>query len=423
MKILFLTENFPPETNAAATRVYERACYWARWGHDVTILTSAPNFPQGKLHDGYQNKWHHVERMDGLRIVRVKTYIAANTGAARRTIDFLSFMLIAFSAGLFEKKPDLIAATSPQFFAAVGGWALAAVRRVPFVFELGDLWPASIVAVGAMKPSLPIRLLEKLELFLYRRSACVVALTHAFKDNLVSRGISGNKIAVVINGVDLWRYGPRAKDAALLAEWQLAGKFVVGYVGTHGMAHALKNVLDSAEILKDHHDVRFLLVGAGAERDMLIEDAKKRNLDNVLFMPAQPKEMMPSVWSICDVALVHLKNASVFRDVIPSKIFEAMGMGLPILLAAQEGEASQIVLQDKAGLHVPVENPKALSDAVLSLHTDNTLRKQLAEQSFQAAPTHSREHQALHMITVLNHVVAGQDSDVADLEPSAGEKP
>ena len=151
MRILFLTENFPPETNAAATRVYERACYWASWGHEVTILTCAPNFPHGKLFDGYKNHWRKVEEMGDLRIVRVKTYVAANEGTFRRTTDFVSFMISAFFAGLFEKRPDVVVSTSPQFFAAVGGWALGVIRRSPFVFELGDLWPASIVAVGAMR--------------------------------------------------------------------------------------------------------------------------------------------------------------------------------------------------------------------------------------------------------------------------------
>jgi colanic acid biosynthesis glycosyl transferase WcaI len=420
MKVLFLTENFPPETNAAATRVFERACYWVKWGHEVTVLTSAPNFPQGRLYDGYQNCWHQVEHMDGIKVVRVKTYIAVNSGAVRRTLDFLSFMVSAFGAGLFEKRPDVIVSTSPQFFAAVGGWALGAVRRVPFVFELGDLWPASIVAVGAMRPSLPIRLIEKLELFLYRRSASVVALTNAFKDNLVSRGIYGDKIAVVINGVDLWRYGPRPKDKNLVADWQLTSKFVVGYVGTHGMAHALTNVLNAAELIKSRTDILFLLAGAGAERDMLIEDAARRQLGNVIFMPPQPKERMPAVWSICDVALVHLKDSAVFRDVIPSKIFEAMGMGLPLVLASQGGEASAIVVQDDVGLHVPAEKPKALADAVVKLCDDEKLRRDFATSSHQSAPHYSREHQAQHMIAVLERVVDGDGDNVSNLKPQIG---
>ncbi|MBT6095041.1 MAG: glycosyltransferase family 4 protein [Rhodospirillaceae bacterium] len=404
MKILFLTENFPPETNAAATRVYERACYWAKWGHEVTILTCAPNFPEGRLYDGYRNSWRSVEEMDGLRIVRVKTYMAANRGTVKRMLDFLSFMVSAFGAGLFERRPDIIAATSPQFFAAVGGWALGAVRRVPFVFELGDLWPASIVAVGAMRPSLGLRLMEKLELFLYRRAAAVVALTHAFKQNLVERGIDADKINVVINGVDTWRYGPRERDTDLATETGLAGKFVVGYVGTHGMAHALSNVLDAAEQLADTPAIAFLLAGGGAERDDLVAEAKRRGLENVIFLERQPKDRMPAVWSLCDVALVHLKNSDVFRDVIPSKMFEAMAMGLPVLMASPAGEASEILEKDDAGLHVPAEDPAALADAVRRLHQEPSELKRLAAASLAAAPSHSREAQARDMMAALQRV-------------------
>jgi colanic acid biosynthesis glycosyl transferase WcaI len=405
MRILFLTENFPPETNAAATRVFERACYWAKWGHQVTILTCAPNFPDGQVYEGYKNRWRQVEEMQGIRVVRVKTYVAANRGTVKRTLDFLSFMVAAFGAGLFERRPDVIAATSPQFFAAVGGWALGFVRRVPFVFELGDLWPASIVAVGAMRPSLGLRMMEKLELFLYRRSAAVAALTHAFKQNLVGRGIDADKISVVINGVDTWRYGPRARDPELARETRLADKFVVGYVGTHGMAHALINVLDAAERLRDRPEIAFLLAGGGAERDMLVAEAEQRGLANVVFLARQPKERMPAVWSLCDVALVHLKDSPVFKEVIPSKMFEAMAMGLPILMAAPEGEASAILAADGAGLHVPAEDPDALAGAARRLLDEENLRTALAAASLAAAPRHSRETQARDMIAVLQQAV------------------
>ncbi len=401
MKILFLTENFPPETNAAATRVYERALYWVKDGHQVTIITSAPNFPQGKLHDGWQNRWHQVEMREGIRVVRVKTYIAANRGTTRRTLDFVSFMITAVSAGLFERRPEVIAATSPQFFAAVGGWMLGALRRIPFVFELGDLWPASIVAVGAMRPSLALRMLEKLELFLYRRSARVAALTNAFRKNLVDRGIDAAKIDVVINGVDLWRYAPQQRDRQLADQWQLTDKFVLGYVGTHGMAHGLTNVLDAAELLQDRHDIRFVLVGDGAERAALIERANAQNLKNVVFLPPQPKDMMPKIWSLCDVALVHLKNTPAFAEVIPSKMFEAMGMGLPLLMALPAGEASAILTAENAGLHIPPEDPTALADAAKRLCDDPLLRDRLRQNSLAAAPRHSRETQARQMIDVL----------------------
>jgi len=420
MNILFLTENFPPETNAAATRVFERACYWVRWGHAVTIVTCAPNFPRGELFEGYENRWHQVEVMAGIRVVRVKTFIAPNRGVVRRSLDFLSFGINGLVAALFETRPDVVAATSPQFFAAVAGYGTGALRRVPFVFELGDLWPASIAAVGAVRNSLPLRVLEGVELHLYRRAAAVVALTGAFKDNLVTRGIPAEKIAVVMNGVDLSRYGPRPRDEDLAEAWGLAGTFVVGYVGTHGMAHALGNVLDAAERLRGEPDIRFLLVGAGAEREALVADAARRGLDNVAFRGLQPKEMMPAVWSLCDVALVHLKDSPVFAGVLPSKIFEAMGMGLPILLAAPEGEASRVVKGDGAGIRVPAEGPAALADAVRALNTDRAERDRLAAASLAAAPGHSRETQARDMLRVLEMAAAGDGHRAAAAVPVPG---
>ena len=407
MNILFLTENFPPETNAAASRVYERACYWVRWGHTVTVVTCAPNFPRGVLFDGYRNRWHQTEVMDGIRVVRVKTFIAANRGVVLRSLDFLSFGVNGLVAALFESRPDVVAATSPQLFAAVAGHAVAALKRLPFVFELGDLWPASIAAVGAIRHRLPLKAIEIVELYLYRRAVAIVALTATIKEDLVARGIPSEKVAVVRNGVDLLRYSPRPRDETLAKEWGLRGEFVVGYVGTHGMAHALRNVLDAAELLRDAHDIRFLLVGAGAERERLAADAARRGLDNVLFHKMQSKDMVPAVLSLCDVALAHLKNVPLFAGAIPSKVFEAMGMGLPILLATPEGEASRLV-SGNGGVWVPPEDPLALADAIRALKADPSKCADLSAAGLAAAPRHSRESQARHMLQVLDMSAAGR---------------
>jgi colanic acid biosynthesis glycosyl transferase WcaI len=405
VNILFLSENFPPETNAAATRVFERAVYWAKWGHNVTVITQAPNFPHGRLFDGYRNAWHQTEEMSGIRVVRVKTYISANRGVMRRTLDFVSYGVTATIAGLSEARPDIVCATSPQFFAAVAGWLIGAARRVPFVFELGDLWPLSISAVGAMKKGVALSLVERVELFLYRHSARVAALTHAFKRNLVGRGIDPAKIDIVINGVDLPRYAPRPRDPAFERDWMLAGKFVVGYVGTHGMAHGLINVLDAADRLRCDDHIRFLFVGAGAERDMLTETAHARGLTNVIFAPPQPKDAMPAVWSVVDVALVHLKDSLAFAEVIPSKIFEAMAMGLPILFAAPAGEATELVERHGAGITVPAGKPDDLADAVRRLASDAEARNRFAKASLAAAPKHSRETQAREMLDVFERAI------------------
>ena len=407
MKILALTENFPPETNAAANRMYERARYWADWGHDVTVVTTAPNFPQGELHEGYKNSWYRVEWKDGIKVVRVKSFIAPNRDRVWRILDFLSFLLTGFVGGVVQREPDVVLATSPQFFTAVAGWLVGVVRRVPFVFELGDIWPASIIAVGVMKPGMVLRILERLELFMYRHSAAVAALTPAFKRNLMHRGIAGDKIAVVLNGVELSNYGPRPRNAALSKEWNLQDSFVVGYIGTHGMAHRLQNVLDAADRLRGVPRIRFLFVGDGAERPALIASARERSLDNVILQSSIPKQLVPDIWGLCDVALVHLRKAHAMTEVIPSKIFEAMAMKLPILLAAPAGDASRLIALEGAGLHVPAEDPEALVEAILRLERDNSLRNKLAEAGRGSAHKYTRRRQAEEMLQVLEIAAAG----------------
>ncbi|HMC30323.1 MAG TPA: glycosyltransferase family 4 protein [Candidatus Angelobacter sp.] len=401
MQILFFTENFPPETNAAASRVYERALYWIKWGHSVTVITTAPNFPHGKIFDGYKNRWYQIEDMQGIRVVRVKSFISANQGVILRLLDFLSFMCTGFLAGLRQKRPDVIVATSPQFFTAVAAWAASRWRAIPFVFELGDLWPSFVAAVGAMKPNFGLRLMEKLELHLYRQSAYVAALTESFKQNLISRGIDADKIHVVMNGVEMSKFYPMPRDPLVEREFGVENCFVAGYIGTHGMAHDLGRILDAAELMRDERDVRFLFVGAGAERNKLVAEARKRLLENVSFIPSQPRERMAKVWSVCDVALIYLKNIPAFETVIPSKMFEAMAMGVPMLFCAPRGEGTRIVEREQAGLWVPPQDPAALVDALRRLRQDAALREQLGRNGRAAAPRYSRETQARELLRVL----------------------
>lgn len=412
MRILFLSDNFPPESNAPATRLYEHAVHWVRAGHHVTVLTCAPNFPEGKVFPEYRNRWYFVEEMDGIRVVRVKTYITANEGFLKRTLDYMSFMVAAFIVGLFQKRPDVIVATSPQLFAALGAWMLAAVRRRPFIFELRDLWPASIVAVGALQDIRIVFWLEKLELFLYRQATSVVSVTSAFKADLTERGISEGKIAVVINGVDLDRYAPRPRDQDLALEYELHQKFVVGYIGTHGMAHALHRVLEAAELLRDWEDIVFLFVGGGATRAELLVQTTRMGLKNVRLIPRQPKELMPRVWSVCDVALIHLKNDSLFKAVLPSKIFEAMAMGLPILLVLPDGEAAAMIRETGAGIIVPPGKPELLATAVTELYNQPRRLDALRHASSEAAPNFSRKRQAEKMLAVFRAALEGKGDSV-----------
>jgi colanic acid biosynthesis glycosyl transferase WcaI len=394
MKILFFADNFPPERNAQASRVYERARYWVRWGHRVTVVTCAPNFPEGKVYPGYKNRWYQTETIGGIRVVRVKTYIAANRGRFRRMADYLSFLPAASLAGVREKA-DVVAATSPQMFAALAGLTAAFLLRRPFLLEVSDLWPESILAVGAMRRrNFVVRSLEGMAHFLYTRADRMVVLTESFQRNLSAVGIPKTKIDVVLNGVDLEQYAPRARDENLARNYGIKPRdFVVGYIGTLGMAHGLENVLEAAAKLSGTQ-VRFLLVGPGADRERLVELSRERRLRNVIFVPPQPKEDMPRYWSLCDVALVHLRDSLLFETVIPSKIFEAMGMGVPILLSAPMGEASRIVGGEGVGWHVPADDPNALAGLLSLLARNPRTVRGAASRSRNAAFNHSRDRQA-----------------------------
>jgi glycosyltransferase involved in cell wall biosynthesis len=256
-----------------------------------------------------------------------------------------------------------------------------------------------------MRESKLLDLVEKLELFLYRKSAAVVALTEAFKRDLVRRGIDPRKIDVVINGVDLPRYAPRAKDADLLRQYGLEDRFVIGYIGTHGLAHDLGNVIAAAARLRERKDICFLFVGDGAAKASLEEQARAQGLDNVRFVAPRPKDEMPAHWSLCDAALIHLKNDPVFAEVIPSKIFEAMAMGLPLVLVAPAGEATRIVEREDAGVVVPAGQPDALAIAARTLADDGASRQRMATHSLAAAARYSRQRQAEDMERVLARVV------------------
>jgi hypothetical protein len=409
MHILFLTDNFPPEVNAPASRTHEHCRQWVAAGEQVTVITCAPNFPKGKVFEGYRNRLWQQEWIDGIRVIRVWSYITANEGFARRVLDYMSFMLSAFIASLFLRRVDLVVGTSPQFFTAVAAWASGAVKRVPYVFELRDLWPESIKAVGAMRDSAVVRWLEKLELFLYRRAALIVSVTQAFRYTLGRRGIDTAKIEVVTNGVDISRFSPRPKDAELLRMHGLEGRFVAGYIGTHGMAHALETLLEAAALLQqrpDAADVRILLLGDGARKAELQRQARERQLENMLFLDTVPKEQVARYWSLLDASIIHLRKTQLFTTVIPSKLFECMGMGLPVLHGVQ-GESAGILEKEGAGLVFEPENAAALADAILRLRDDEALRKRLSAQALAASARYDRRALALRMLQALGRAARG----------------
>ncbi len=355
-RILFLTDNYPPEVNAPATRTHEHAGHWVGKGYEVTVITCAPNFPHGKVYEGFKNKPISIEEKDGIRVIRVWTYITANEGFLKRILDYVSFAVMAFFVGLWIRT-DIIVATSPQFFTAVAGRWLSFFKFRPWIMEVRDLWPESIAAVGAMNEGKVYKFLEWIELRLYKSAKKIIVVTDTFKRKISARGIEESKIDVHKNGVILDLFEPRPKDKELMeANPQFAGKKVFAYIGTHGMAHGLSFILNSLpKIQESLPQAHFLFIGEGAEKENLLNQAKELKLENVTFMPFVPKNEVVRYLSLMDVALVNLKKSETFKTVIPSKIFEAAALQKPILLGL-EGETKGIIESFNAGTCFEPEN-------------------------------------------------------------------
>ena len=415
MHILFLTDNFPPEVNAPASRTFEHCREWVKAGHQVTVVTCAPNFPKGAVYDGYRNRLWQSEQMDGIRVVRVWSYVTANEGFLKRTLDYISYMVSAVIAAPFVRRADLVVATSPQFFTACAGYVVSRMKRIPFVFELRDLWPESIKAVGAMKNERLFAMLERIEMFLYRKAACIIPNTHSFKENLTQRGIEPHKIHVITNGVDLTRFRKIPKDWDLVAQYGLEDKFVAGYIGTHGMAHGLDTLLEAAQKLSqmpDGQKYHLLFLGDGARKKQLIDKASALQLSNVNFINSVPKEDVVRYWSLLDVSINHLRKSELFLSVIPSKLFEAMAIGIPVLHGVA-GESAQIVEREKVGYVFESEDADALVYGLERLAGNEELYAKLCAASLEAARRYDRKVLAIRMLTQLESVIAKPTSEEA----------
>lgn len=409
MHILFLTDNFPPEVNAPASRTFEHCREWVK-AHDcdVTVITCAPNFPRGRVFEGYKNKLFQVERVEGIRVIRVWSFITSNEGTLKRILDYVSFMVMATIASCFVRKVDVIVATSPQFFTACAGYWVSILKRVPWVFELRDIWPESIKAVGAMQESVFIQFLERLELFLYRKASRIISVTKAFRDSLGERGIDTQKIEVVTNGVDTTRFSPLPKDQDLLANLGLRGRFIAGYIGTHGLAHGLDTILDAAhgeQALRSDSRLHFLLLGDGAEKAKLKARAAEMGLTNVTFVDSVSKAEVVRYWSILDVSIVHLKKTSLFESVIPSKIFECMGMGIPIAHGVS-GESAGIIKACRAGMTFEPESSEGLLEVLHQLASEKELYEEMSRCGQESAKSFDRAALAERMLEVIRDVHA-----------------
>jgi len=410
MKILFFSHYFPPEVNAPANRTFEHCRRWAADGHDVTVVTCVPNCPEGVAYEGYRSRLRRqVETIDGVNVVRVWSFLARNSRSNRRIISFASYFLSAVWTALWLKKPDVVVATSPQFFCGWAGVWAARLKRVPCVVEIRDIWPASITAVGAIRKGIRTQFLEWLEKRMYQAAAHIVAVGTGYRDSIAPKVPEmQNRISVIPNGVDGEFYRPQPIDDAFLEQHGLTNKFVCSYVGTIGMAHGLDVVVRAAKRLKqaNRHDIAFLIVGDGANRAKLEQQVAAENVaDYVVFTGQLCKAQIPTVLASSDCCLIHLLCMELFATVIPSKIFETMAMNRPIVMGVC-GPAREIVMEAGAGVPMTPESDAELKEIVTRLADDRDATIDIGREARGFVLEHyNRDELATEFLGLLHRVV------------------
>jgi colanic acid biosynthesis glycosyl transferase WcaI len=388
MKILYVSQYFPPEMGAPAARAVELSRHWAAAGHEVTVLTGFPNHPTGVVPPEYRDKFRRLvarEQTDGINVVRTWLLPFPNRKAYERMLNYSSFCASAATTGLFLSRPDVVIATSPQLLVGLSGWWLARWKRVPFVFEVRDLWPESLAAVGMGDANSPLhRALAKVAGFLYGHSDLVAVVTPAFEDYLVEHWrVPREKIAVIENGVETELFTPQSStgkaDTTLRRELNAEGKFVVSYIGTMGMAHGLETIIAAASLLRDTNpEIVFLMVGEGAEKEHIIALARQRGLNNLRFVDQQAREKIPAYIRASDACLVLLKKTDLFKTVIPTKMLEFMSCARPVILGV-DGQARLILEESRGGLVIEPENSDALVNAIRFLEANRERARELGE--------------------------------------------
>jgi glycosyltransferase involved in cell wall biosynthesis len=380
MKILYISQYFPPEMGAPAARAEELSKHWVADGHDVTVLTGFPNHPTGEIRAEYRSRFKRLfvrEYVNGITVARTWLLPFPNRKAYERMLNYSSFCVSAVLAGLSLSRPDVVIATSPQLLVGLSGYCLARRKRVPFVFEVRDLWPESLTAVGMGSENSALhKMLASIAGFLYRRSDHIVVVTPAFRDHLVKNwNVPREKISMVENGVETQLFGPQPATG-LRRQLHLEGKFVVSYIGTLGMAHGLETMLLSAAQLKDTNpEIHFLIVGEGAEKERIVSMARECRLSNLQFIHQQPRKEIPSYIAVSDACLVLLKKTDVFKTVIPTKMLEFMSCARPVILGV-DGQARSIVEEAHAGLVIEPQNAGALANAIRYLAANREAARQ-----------------------------------------------
>ena len=386
MRIMFLTHYFPPEIGAPQARMFELAKRLDEIGDEVTVVTAFPNYPTGVIHEGYRDRFAMEERMDGVRVIRRWVFATPNSGFFKRILNWLSFVVTSLTTLRQVGPLDVIFVQSPPLPIGIATLAFSRLKRAPFVFNVSDIWPQSAVELGMLRSKFAIRLAEMLEMHIYRRASRVTVPTPGMLERLASRRVPREKLVLLTNGVDTTAYQPQPPDENLAAQLGLNGHKVFLYAGTHGLSQGLDVILEAAKLTHDS-DVLYVLAGEGADKAALVAKARSQGITNVRFLPNQPKSSMPALLNLAYAGIISLKPLDLFRSALPSKMFESMAVGQP-LVAALWGEGADLVTAAGCGLVTEPGNAAQLREAVEALAANPERAKAMGRKGREYVDEH-----------------------------------
>jgi glycosyltransferase involved in cell wall biosynthesis len=428
MRVLFLTQYFPPETGAVQNRLSDLADRLALLGHKVTVLTALPNYPGGEIFPGYRRRFVVSESRGQIRVIRTWLFATKSKEFLPKLLNYFSFTILSFFVGLLKlSRMDVCFVESPPLFLGITGYLLSRLKKAKFVLNISDLWPESAIALGVLRNPRIIRWSIALERGLYRRAQLVTGQTEGIVDAIGKR-YSLTPRALLTNGVApeflLKIESTRALRNEIRNTLGFAQKFIVAYTGVHGFSQGLETVLQAAEILTSYQDILFAFYGDGPQKPRLQELAAEKRLPNVRFLPSQPAEYIPQILVAIDASIVPLRRTDLFKGALPSKLFEALGASVPVI-AAVEGEAERLVNRSGGGIVVEPENPAALAAAIVQLYLDPDLRRTLgANGRVYVAAHYNRNVIADKLDSLLRAVqsstlVTSEDGFAGELPPPA----
>jgi len=414
LRILVISQYFPPEIGAAATRVGELAEALRRRGHDMTVVTEFPNYPHGIIAERYRGRLFRRESFHGIDVIRSFVYASERGTFFQRILFYLSFMLSSIFGALRAERYDIILATSPPLFVGISGYLLSILKGGIFVFEVRDIWPESAIMLDQLRNRFSIWMAEKLEMFLYRRAEHIIVVTRGFIRDLMAKGVPRRKISLVSNGVNMDFFRPEPRSARVLKALHLENKFIVSYVGNLGLAQGFKAIFKCAEMLRGEERIAFVIVGDGVSKKKNMALARRMGLENVLFVDAQPKSKILTYLSLADVSLVPMRKTQLHLITVPAKLYENMACGKPIILSV-DGEARQILEQARAGIFVEPENSEQMARAILKLYRNPALLSEYGRNGREYVVEHfSREQQADLLESVLLSIAPGENHPPKD---------